>query len=258
MNQQKQELVKQIYTSIKNGNIVRDGRLFTERELCEIFSVKRSVLRDALCALDTLGVIDIRERQGMFIMDKPTRVLSDSLDALAHYSPMLLHDKSIEARLIVEPQCAYIAAQNCTAEQAQVLLREINFVKSLYQHTDRSIRDKAELAYKHNIILHNTIVDMANNVVLSNIYQYLSDVSRNAFYMLGSTPSGFQPYALWPEVLIGEHEDVVRAIVERDPPRAEETMHQHLLNSQKRNSSTMEERYIGPQSDRTFSILCEI
>ena len=66
MNQQRQALIKDLYESIENRSIIRGQQLLTERELCDIFHVKRSLLREALVALEALGVIDIRERQGMF------------------------------------------------------------------------------------------------------------------------------------------------------------------------------------------------
>ena len=99
-------MIKELYGAIERGDIVRGQQLLTEGELCEQFNVRRSLLREALVALETLGVIDIRERQGMFLMNRPTKMLSDSLDFLSDYSPSLLHDKSIETRMIIEPKAA--------------------------------------------------------------------------------------------------------------------------------------------------------
>lgn len=245
MNQQRQSLIKELYESIENRSIVRGQQLLTERELCDRFHVKRSLLREALVALEALGVIDIRERQGMFLMNRPTKMLSDSLDFLSDYSPSLLHDKSIEARMIIEPKAAGMAAENCTQTHDRILRSEIALLSELYSTNTADVYAKAALAYKHNIIIHNTIVEMSNNIVLTNIYKYLSDLSRNIFAVLGQDPVGFQPYALWPDVLIREHEAIVQAIVAHDKAGAEQAMYDHLQFSQRRNNAIMAQKSHG-------------
>ena len=84
---------------------------------------------------------------------------------------------------------------------------------------------------------------MANNVILTNIYKYLSDLSRNVFDVLGEDPVGFQPYALWPDVLIAEHRAIIQANIAHNRPAAERAMYDHLRNSQQRNSTIMAQRF---------------
>lgn len=146
MNQQRQALIKELYGAIERGEIVRGQQLLTERELCERFNVKRSLLREALVALETLVVIDIRERQGMFLMNRPTKMLSDSLDFLSDYSPSLLHDKSIETRMIIEPKAAGMAAENCTPAHEVVLRNELSFMENIYDREDTGREAKATRA----------------------------------------------------------------------------------------------------------------
>lgn len=258
MNKQRQALIRDIYTEINRGTIVKDEKLFTERELCEYFHVNRSLLREALVALETLGVIDIRERQGTFLENKPTKMLSDSLDFMNEYSPTLLHDQSIEARMIIEPKTARMAAQNCTPQQADILRSEIQFLYDLYDNEKMDIQEKATLAYRHNIIIHNTITEIAGNTVLANIYRYLGDLSRNIFSSLGRSPSGFQPYALWPDILIEEHKNIVDAIVRHDCDGAEKAMYDHLQNSKIRNSRTMPGQSLTDDSEPTFRMPVEL
>lgn len=176
MTRQRQELIKNLYTAITEGTIIREERqLFTERELCELFQVKRSLLREALVALETLGIIDIQERQGMFLSNKPTKMLSESLGFLSEFSPILLHDESIEARLVIEPHLASLAAKNGRDRQKALLENEILFIENLYRREDIDLEEKASQAYQHNIILHSTIAEMADNTVMTYIYQYLAE-----------------------------------------------------------------------------------
>ena len=243
MTRQRQELIKNLYTAITEGTIIREERqLFTERELCELFQVKRSLLREALVALETLGIIDIQERQGMFLSNKPTKMLSESLGFLSEFSPILLHDESIEARLVIEPHLASLAAKNGRDRQKALLENEILFIENLYRREDIDLEEKASQAYQHNIILHSTIAEMADNTVMTYIYQYLADLSRNVHSALGRGPYGFQPYALWPDILLTEHRRIVEAILTQDGKTAAEAMYTHLLNSQQRNQAVMSQQ----------------
>lgn len=156
MNEQWQVLIQDIYTENNRSTIVKDEKLFTERELCEYFHVNRSLLREALVALETLGVIDIRERRGSFLENEPTKMLSDSLDFMNEYSLTLLHDQSIEARMIIEPKSARMATQNCTPQQSDILWNEMQFLHDLYDNEKMDIQEKATLAYRHNIIIYYT------------------------------------------------------------------------------------------------------
>ena len=236
MNQVLKSLIQSVYDGIKSGEIVRNGQLFTERELCEKFGVKRGVIQKALVSLETLGIIEIRERQGIIINDTADRLMSDTMPFLTSHSPLAIHNQAYETRIILEPQAAYLAALKCDAKKAEILESEIAFVCELQADTARNQTEKAELLYQHNVIFHNIIFEMTENEVMAELNKYISKLSRDIFSLLGRQPSGFQPYALWPEQLIEEHKAVEDAIVHNRPDEAKHAMYMHLINSQERNS----------------------
>jgi len=239
MNQQLQNLIKDVYDGIKDGRIVRNGQLFTERELCEVFGVKRGVIQKALVALETLGLIEIRERQGILVKDDAGALLSDAMPFLQSHSPLAIHNQAFEARMILEPQAAYLAAQKCTPEKAMLLESEMTFLDELQADQTKDPNEKAELLYQHNVIFHNMLVEMTENAVMAELYRYISTLSRDIFSLLGRLPSGFRPYALWPELLIREHKAIGAAVTANRPQEARDAMYQHLVNSQARNSATI-------------------
>ncbi len=239
MNKTRKELIKEIYAAIDSKEIVNGDQLSSERELCEHFQVKRGALREALVALEALGVIDIRERQGIFLENRTRKHLVDGLDVLNEYSPIYLHNKAMEARLLIEPYAAKLAAERCTPHQSDIILQEIQIAREIAANYELEIEERAALSYTHNTILHNTIVQMADNMVLANIYRYVSNLSRDVFSILGKKPSGFQPYAIWPEQLLEEHNRIVVAITANDPLEAEKAMIDHLHNSQRRNETRL-------------------
>src|SRR5215475_3621161 len=87
-------------------------RVPTERALAEQLGVGRSTVREALNGLAALGILDIRHGQGVF-------VASSASARLGHEAvvPALIRAQTnalIEARLVVQPEVARLAAERCT------------------------------------------------------------------------------------------------------------------------------------------------
>src|SRR5580658_9533540 len=58
------EIVDQVLRLIKSGNVEVGDRLPSERQLAQQLSVSRSALREAMTALEVLGVVEIKPGVG--------------------------------------------------------------------------------------------------------------------------------------------------------------------------------------------------
>ena len=239
MNKQRQELIKTLYDALKRGEITNGNKLLPERELTEKFNVKRSILREALIALDTLGVIDIRERQGMFVGESGVASLAQGLEFLSDFSPIDIMEQTYEVRLMIETAAAALAAERRSERICALLRSELVFFENFLAGPNNPAN--AMLAFKHNIILHNLIMEASSNQVLQEIFRGVSALSRNAFVVLGSGSTNFHPYLLWPEELYQEHRAITLAIIEQRSDDAYEAMKIHLRNSILRNRHTLSE-----------------
>src|SRR3982750_4429877 len=96
-------IADQIRQAIVTGKLDQGERLPPERELAEQFGVSRVTVRDALRALEAMGLIEVRvgARGGAFVT-----VPSGSLMGQAMSDMMLMQalsaDDIVEARLILE------------------------------------------------------------------------------------------------------------------------------------------------------------
>lgn len=235
MNNQRKNLIKRIYEALKNGEISSGNQLLTERELADKFEVKRSTLREALIALETMGVIDIRERQGIFVGEGNLDAMTQGLELLSSSSPVDIISQVFEVRTMFETSAAELAAKRRTDRDISLLKGELEFFNYLIE-TDHP--EKSLLGYKHNAILHNLIISAADNTVLQRIYEGISRLSQNAFTAM-RTDLNFNPYARWSEILFKEHSDLVEAIIEGDPARARAMTMLHLENSKIRNQEAI-------------------
>ena len=62
-----QLIVDKILEQIENGELVCGDKLPPEREMAEMYGVSRVPLREAICALSIMGIIESRQGGGNYI-----------------------------------------------------------------------------------------------------------------------------------------------------------------------------------------------
>jgi GntR family transcriptional repressor for pyruvate dehydrogenase complex len=99
--------VRQILALVDSGRVSPGDRLPPERELAQEFGVSRSSVREAMTALEVLGVVVIRQGSGIFIGAAARDPLLDEVSAMTSYQGPL---EILEVRLLFEPGMARVAA----------------------------------------------------------------------------------------------------------------------------------------------------
>ena len=102
MNLRKKEQVKRILQAIQSGEIVQDGKLPTERALEKHFNMSRLHVRECLTILEAYGVIEIRERQGIFVENPEINNAFIPLEIFQTAWPAGLYEEISEMRLLIE------------------------------------------------------------------------------------------------------------------------------------------------------------
>ncbi len=77
-----EEIVRQVKAMIAEGRLKSGDRLPPERELAEKFVVSRTSVREALRALESLGLVEIRPGEGTFIREVSIDALVEPLALL--------------------------------------------------------------------------------------------------------------------------------------------------------------------------------
>jgi len=116
-------VMEQIKDLVKKGELKSGDRLPSERELCEKLEVSRASIREALKALQMLGLIETKHGEGNFINENFENSLLEPLSIVF----LLLGSKSedvLELRKVIEPETAALAAKNITDGQL-IELKEI-------------------------------------------------------------------------------------------------------------------------------------
>ena len=103
-------VMEQIKDLVKKGQLMSGDKLPSERELCEKLEVSRSSVREALKALQMLGLIESKHGEGNFIKEN----FEDSLLEPLSIVFLLLGSKNeevLELRRVIEPEIAALAAK---------------------------------------------------------------------------------------------------------------------------------------------------
>ena len=112
-----QKIERKIEEAIRQKKLINGMRLPSEKELCEIFAVSRTALREALRRLSARGLIQIKKGSGMYVSEIK---IEDAIDSLNLYYDLKfdsdLISQIIEVRRLFEPQIARLAARNRTKQ----------------------------------------------------------------------------------------------------------------------------------------------
>lgn len=126
------DVVESLRSMIEADNLLPGDKIPSERELSDRLNVGRSSVREALRALELLGLIETRRGEGTFIRDFQEHKLVELLGTF------FLQDKKVqedlaETKRLIEIDCLKIVAFFATAQEVKSLM---DWVKTEEFHDD--------------------------------------------------------------------------------------------------------------------------
>ncbi|MGK2317759.1 FadR/GntR family transcriptional regulator [Gordonia rhizosphera] len=205
-----------IRDKIISGEFPVGTQLPPERQLVEDSGLARSVVRDALGQLQRQGLIVVKTgRRGGSIVSRPT--------ASAFMSSVALHlegwapstEMLVEARRVIEPWCAYFAAERRTNDD----LAELTSINDRTVEAFESSRDFVDC----KIQWHSAVSKASHNEVLST---FIEAVSRAAYRQFDEDTLLGDDAAM--KHSLSAHTEITNAIANRQPSVAFRLMATHL------------------------------
>lgn len=202
-----------IRARISDGTFDPMSRLPRETELAAELGVSRAALREAIRAMELLGILESRHGSGTYVTSLR---LSALLPSLAH-SGFLLNADSVpdlvEIRLVVEPAFSARAARN--ADEAD---RER--IRSVFERMEQTTDPVAYAALDAEF--HLSIVRAAGNEVMASVMEALT-YGAGWQHMWGAVTRDHVPARTR-----YEHEQLVIAIETGDPDLAFSVAYAHI------------------------------
>lgn len=207
-----EEIVRQVKAMISEGKLKGGDRLPPERDLAEKFVVSRTSVREALRALESLGLVEIRPGEGTFVREVSIEALVEPL-ALLMVSQREAIGELFEARRLLEPSLAALAAVRATPEEIQEMER------ILEEQAKEVAGGRTGLA--QDAQFHAAIGAAAHNRAITRIAHGIMDLLTQSREDSLNTPGR-------PTRSHEDHRRVVAAIARRDPDGARSAMLDHI------------------------------
>ncbi len=225
MNSKRKLVIEKLLQKIHSGEIVLNDKLLPERQLVDAVGETRPVLREGLIALEAMGVLDIRDRQGIYLSPIEENEAKMMLQKV-HGWPADILSRAMEVRQIIEPVATGIAASRRDEKDLSKMCECLEHMKELAEQTTEEAAEKG--AY-WNTAFHTIIVESADNAYLSRIYEGVYATIEQGMFLMRINTS---PEAEGGRVAAyQDHVKLFELIEARDSAEAELYSEKHLQHT---------------------------
>jgi len=213
-------IIKQILALVESGKLLPGDKLPNELEIVRQTDVSRTSVREALSALELMGIITRSPGEGTFL----------SQNALAgHYTSTSILEKfledtenvngsfeALEARMVLEPSVTIMAAKRAEPEQIEKMEKLLEDSITALKNND------IHLFLDMDREFHIAVAEATNNDVIAQISK---DLLRQADVHMWRRYK--EDLDLWPKT-IEEHRHILDAISAHDTQKARFYAESHL------------------------------
>ena len=206
------DICRKMVGQLIRGTWSEGEKIPAERELCQKLGVGRASLREALKALEIMGMIETRLGDGTYVCKRSDFFSRPLLWAIASSSEADAREL-IEARLLIEVELAGLAAEHANAENLTELTAQL----------DRMIKAKKspEEFVQADVNFHLAIGKAAANSILMNALHLIRNLLQQWIVSAVHVPGV-------PDKACAQHKRILLTIRNKDSAAARQEMRKHL------------------------------
>jgi DNA-binding FadR family transcriptional regulator len=210
-------VAEQLSDRILSGEYPEKSLLPPERDLCEMFEVSRTVVREAVKLLESRGLVGIERGRGTVVRRPGHEQVADSLRLVLRRNNHPI-GQLIEIRKMLETGMSGLAAERRTEEDLAAMQRCLD--------TMRARPGEPEGYVDADIEFHASIARASKNPVLLAILEPLAELMRESRLATFSGPRFVRLRTV-------QHDRIFERIRERDVEGARAEMLAHLTDTGK-------------------------
>jgi GntR family transcriptional regulator, transcriptional repressor for pyruvate dehydrogenase complex len=203
---------EKLVESLIQGSWKEGDRIPPERELCQKLGIGRASLREALKALELIGMLESKVGDGTFVCPRSEFLSRPLLWAITGTDRSELRD-IVEARRLLEEDIAALAAERATTE-------ELRLIEEAVEDFRINI-DTPAAALEADMKFHLAVARAAHNEILRNSVQLLRNLMKHWLLLKLQVPRAAA-------MVLQQHEAIFSAIRYRDAGLARSLMSEHL------------------------------
>lgn len=196
---------------------VKLGELLpSEAELCKRFDISRATVREAICVLETRGLVRRRHGIGALVADRSQEAAVSSLQLTLQYNESGIQGL-LEARLGLECLIAGLAATRATDAELRALADVLEPMRRPSSTAEEYIRADLDFHLQLAQASHNSVFTILVDAVRGPLLESL----RATYTVDGHT-----------ERRLLDHTRILDAVVARDAAGAQAAMREHLRHTE--------------------------
>jgi len=213
-----EDIVQFLTSAMEAGRLRPGDRLKPERELAAELGVSRGSLREALKALEMLGVVELRHGRGVFVTLPQPQALSKIFGTLISMQPNQADD-IMEARIALECYATRLACRNASG-------RDIARIRgALEKLIAEAALGSGEHSAEADHDFHSAIIESTGNATLVFLYSAITGLLKRGHHERWLSLSANEAH--W-TALNAVHERIFEAISAHDEDRAAAVMAEHF------------------------------
>jgi GntR family transcriptional repressor for pyruvate dehydrogenase complex len=215
------DAVDQIKRLITVGTLIPGQRLPSERVLADLLGVSRPTMREAVRALEAMGIVSTRHGSGTFVTDLSAETLARPLTFVLDINHEALQEL-FEVRVLLEAGAAEAAAATADADTCDRLAACIAEMREAID---------AEAFLAPDLAFHQIVHHASGNSLLFALMTGLRTLTRASLLASAAGDAARREAA-------DEHEAILAALRQRDGAAASQAMRRHIENARRRSQAT--------------------
>lgn len=212
-----EEVIIGIEEMLKSNNMQAGDRLQSEKELAVYFGVSKTAVREALSALQTAGLIEVKHGSGIFVRNVNEKITNPLTMRLLTDRENLLG--ILEIRKGLETEGAFLAAQRANvADVAAIKARLLVMADAV---------ERGENASQGDLQFHCALIKAIHNSAYVNVFDSIARVFQEGMV---ACHEYFLLHKDLQLATLEEHRLIYDAVKKQQPDRARELMRKHLEN----------------------------
>lgn len=220
-----QIIVEQLIAKIQSGEFKVGEKIPTELELIEAFEVSRSVIRETITELRSLGYVETRHGIGTFVKEQ----IAEQNFLLSNASLETINDivALLELRISLESEAVFLASERRSDIHIARMKAALEDFESHISSTANDGTVKADYDF------HIAIAEASSNQYFVDFLKYLGEkiIPRARLNSIEKSPENREDYL---KSVHHDHVNIYNAIVDQDGLLARQMMRAHLSKSIKK------------------------
>lgn len=212
------QVADQLAAEIRRGGLVPGDRLPTEAQLVQQFGVSRTVVREAVSRLKSLGLVDSRQGSGVFVR-QPAAFAPLQFEA-RHAASQAAVVQMVELRRALEAEVAALAARRRSSADMRRIQAAVKALDAAVQRGGDGVHEDVQF--------HRAIAEAADNPFLLQTLEYLGQFLHGATRVTRANEARRLDFA---QQVRDEHAAIVRALQAGDAQAARAAAAGHMDNA---------------------------